>query len=50
MENTARIDISDVSEIERFKTEIESWSMDDLKEWLKETREKKQIVEKQIKT
>ena len=49
MENTARIDISDVSEIERFKAEIESWSMDDLKEWLRETREKKQIVEKQIK-
>lgn len=50
MENTARIDISEVSEIERFKAEIEEWSMEDMKEWLHNIKEKKQIVEKRIKS
>ena len=49
MTNTARIDISGLSEVEQFKAEAESWSLDELKEWLRNNTEMRQFVEKQIK-
>ena len=49
MPNTARIDITQLSEIEQFKSEIEDWTIEDMKEWLRITREKRQLVEKRIK-
>ena len=50
MESTARIDISEVSEVEQFRQEILSWDMAELKDWLRINTQKKQIVEKQIKS